>query len=73
MRGSSLGGRGAWTPSSTTALRSLATSKSSTVHGFENALVARVLPRLVPRKLMAAIVGRATGLPAQRGADAVAG
>lgn len=54
-------------------LRSLATRKPSTVHGFENALVARVLPRLVPRRLMAAIAGRATGLPAQRSADAVAG
>jgi short-subunit dehydrogenase len=53
-------------------LRSLSTSKSSTVHGFENALVARVLPRLVPRKVMTAIAGRATGLPAQRSADAVA-
>ncbi|WP_144709725.1 SDR family oxidoreductase [Curtobacterium pusillum] len=44
-------------------LRALRAGRSSTVHGLDNALVANIAARLLPRRTIAGIAGRATGLP----------
>ncbi|MGN6408948.1 MAG: SDR family NAD(P)-dependent oxidoreductase, partial [Curtobacterium sp.] len=47
------------------AMRALAAGRISTVHGLDNAVGGLVLPRILPRKVMARIAGRLTGRPAK--------
>jgi len=47
-------------------LRALRAGRSSTVHGLDNAFVANVIARFLPRRTIARIAGRATGRPRVR-------